>query len=164
MTKPAQNVTVQFDHVANQLTATSLSDGTKSVTFTPANWNVPQRVRVTAVDDTLQEGVHHAYISHSITTTDNDYQQAFVLEERVLIRDNDVTDVTGPRITNVIVGSSDWSASFIDAIDGGGVGAGNRLGFSLIGAGQLNNLPWTNLNRIYIQFSESVETPSLRPT
>ncbi|MEM9587843.1 MAG: hypothetical protein AAGA03_11240, partial [Planctomycetota bacterium] len=61
-----------------------------------------------------------------------------------------------PRVTDVIIGSSDWTPTMIDAVDGGGTGAGNGLGLSLVGAEQLVNLPWTNLDRIYVQFSDDV--------
>ncbi|MCL4207830.1 MAG: hypothetical protein KJ000_35540, partial [Pirellulaceae bacterium] len=37
-----------------------------SLTFTQANWNVPQLVTVTAVDDAIAEGPHSGSITHSI--------------------------------------------------------------------------------------------------
>ncbi len=65
-------------------------------------------------------------------------------------------DQAGPRITNVIVGSSAWSDAFINVVDGGGPLAGNGLGVSLIGPEQLDNLPWINIDKIYVQFNEDV--------
>lgn len=65
-------------------------------------------------------------------------------------------DSVGPKVTNVIVGSSAWSESFIDLVDGGGVDNGNGLGLSLVGSEQLTNLPWVNLDTIYVQFDEDV--------
>lgn len=70
---------------------------------------------------------------------------------------NGSTDTTPPTITDVIVGSSGvggWAAGFTSAVDTSGLG----LGLSLPGADQLRNLPFTNMNRIYIRFSEDIGT------
>ncbi len=64
--------------------------------------------------------------------------------------------VIPPRITDIIVASSEWTPTMIDAVDGMGRGAGNRLGLSLVGSQQLATLPWNNINRIYIRFNKSV--------
>ncbi len=151
---PTQPVTITMQNVQNQVTATALVGGGNSLTFTPNNWNVPQSVLVTAVDDALVEGIHKAYISHSFTTNDIEFQQAFILQEIVKITDNDGADTTPPQVQRIIVGSSQWSASFIDAIDGGGMGSGNGLGIELGAATGV--LPWSNINRVYVQFSENV--------
>jgi V8-like Glu-specific endopeptidase len=63
-------------------------------------------------------------------------------------------DSTAPTITGVYAGSSTWTAAFMDTIDGGGAGGGNGLGFQLAAASL--PLPWTTVNRIYVQFSEAV--------
>ena len=60
------------------------------------------------------------------------------------------------QIADVILSSSDFSANFVDAIDGDGINAGNGLGFSLVGDQQLTSLPWQNLNTIYLQFLTDV--------
>ncbi len=67
-----------------------------------------------------------------------------------------------PKILDIIAGSSQWGGNFIDAIDGGGLLAGNGLGLSLAGPNQLRNLPWINIDRIYLKFSEDVSA-SLTP-
>ena len=64
-----------------------------------------------------------------------------------------VVDNAAPTVTNIIVSGSAWGPAFIDAIDGGGTGAGNGLGYSLT-RGLI--LPSSGINRIYIQFSEPV--------
>lgn len=63
-----------------------------------------------------------------------------------------------PKVVDVIVASSSWSAAMIDAVDGQATGAGNGLGLSLVGADQLVNLLWTGIDRIYIRFDQNVET------
>ncbi|KAL4102192.1 hypothetical protein PRIC1_005940 [Phytophthora ramorum] len=40
------------------------------VTFTPADWNREQFVRLTAVDDALAEGRHYAVVTHSVASAD----------------------------------------------------------------------------------------------
>lgn len=159
---PTAPVTISMTNVQNQVTATSLVSGGTTLTFTPQNWNVPQEVLVTAVDDGLSEGTHKTYISHSFDTADIIFQQAFILQEIVNIDDNDVADTLPPRVLDVQVGSSSWGAPFIDAVDGGGVASGNGRGVSLVGPDQLRNLPWIDIDRLYIQFSEDVSA-SLSP-
>ena len=61
-----------------------------------------------------------------------------------------------PTITDVIVSSSQWQEPFINAVDGEEAGSDNGLGLSLTGAGQLRVLPWTNVDKIMIQFSNDV--------
>ncbi len=159
---PTQPVTIAMANVQNQVSATAVVGGANSLTFTPQNWNVPQQVLVRAVDDALAEGTHKAYISHSLTTTDSEFQQAFILQEIVTIDDNDVADTLPPRVLDVQIGSTQWGSPFIDAVDGGGTGSGNGRGLSLAGPGQLLNSPWINIDRIYIEFSEDVSA-SLSP-
>lgn len=158
MTQPVQDVYIVMQHVANQVKVVADATGAGLLIFNSTNWNVPQRVRVTAIDDNLEEPLLPAYISHVVATGDANYQQAFGLQEKVFVRDNDSLDKIGPRITDVILGSSAWKPSFIDVVDGGGVGAGNGLGISLVGNQQLDNLPWVNLNKIYLKFDEDVST------
>ena len=60
-----------------------------------------------------------------------------------------------PIVTSVIIASSVWTQTVIDAFDGGGTapGVGNGLGIQL-SSGQI--VPNAGLNRIYIQFSEPI--------
>ncbi len=153
---PTAPVTIGLSNLQNQVTAVSQATGANSLQFTPGNWQVPQTVVVTAVDDLLNEGTHKTYVNHSLSTADLIFAQAFILQEIVTIIDNDSTDSVPPKVIDVIVGSSQWNSAFIDAIDGGGTGAGNGLGMSLTGTGQLRNLPWINIDRLYVQFSENV--------
>ncbi len=67
-----------------------------------------------------------------------------------------LTPAVAPRIVDVVVAGSSWTAGFIDSVDGSGAGAGNGLGLSLAGPDQLRNLPWTNIDRIYIDFDEDI--------
>jgi hypothetical protein len=69
------------------------------------------------------------------------------------ILNDDIQDIVAPTIARAMLAASNWSAAFIDHIDGGS-GGGNGLGFELV-AGALP-LPWSGVNQLYIQFSEDV--------
>jgi Ca2+-binding RTX toxin-like protein len=56
-----------------QVTARSKATGLTQLTFTAANWNTPQLVVVSAVDDTALEGTELSTITHQITSTGGKY-------------------------------------------------------------------------------------------
>jgi len=62
--------------------------------FTPANWRVPQEVRLTAVDDDVDEGdndqeTHPGRVTHRVISNDRFYARLTVPPVTVAIRDND---------------------------------------------------------------------------
>jgi hypothetical protein len=81
--QPAANVVVTVAP-GNEVTVAPAS-----LTFTPANWNVPQTVTVTAVDDAEVEGAHTGTLSHSSSSADADYNQIVIAQVTVSIADND---------------------------------------------------------------------------
>ncbi len=85
--QPTADVTIAMDFAAAQI---GLSP--PSVTFTPANWNVPQPIAVSAVDDAVFEGPHGTMVLSSITSTDAQYQAVIVPSLFVEIVDNDFAD------------------------------------------------------------------------
>jgi hypothetical protein len=70
------------------------------------------------------------------------------LEERRLL-------TVAPTVTGVYLGSSEWSAAFYDYFN---TTDGPDLGFMIPtgSAAQENSLPWLNVNKISIEFSEDV--------
>ncbi len=58
-----------------------------------------------------------------------------------------------PTVSNVYVAGSSWSTALIDSLDGGGMGAGNGLGYVVTPGMTLPNL---GINRIYLQFDKPV--------
>jgi choice-of-anchor B domain-containing protein len=66
---------------------------------------------------------------------------------------NILNEDASPTVSNVYVAGSNWSPALIDAIDGGGTGAGNGLGY-VVTPGQ--TLPNNGINRIYLQFDKQV--------
>jgi uncharacterized repeat protein (TIGR01451 family) len=70
-----------------------------TLTFTPANWNTAQTVTVTAVDDTEIEDEESATITHTVSSTDADYNNFPTALVSVTIRDNDTAPVVEPPVT-----------------------------------------------------------------
>lgn len=64
--EPTANVTISFT-VDAQLNAIS------AITFSDSDWDTPQSVTVSAVDDDVAEGVHTGTISHAATSADANY-------------------------------------------------------------------------------------------
>ncbi|NBU46508.1 MAG: hypothetical protein EBS34_03515, partial [Flavobacteriales bacterium] len=58
--------------------------------FTSSNWNTPQTVTVSAVDDNLFEGNHTGSIAYSVSSTDLSYNNISVASVAVSITDNDL--------------------------------------------------------------------------
>jgi hypothetical protein len=88
-TAPTANVTVTLSP------GTQVTVAPTTLTFTPANWNVPQTVTVTAVDDAMVEGAHTGTITHTAASTDAIYNGIAVASVTANITDND-TGGSGP--------------------------------------------------------------------
>lgn len=87
-TQPAAEVTITL---TNPGAPAQLALTPTTLTFTPANWNSPQTVTVTAVDDTLFEGLHTSTITTAIASSDTAYNGLSIAPLTVSIVDNDVT-------------------------------------------------------------------------
>jgi large repetitive protein len=79
-----------------------------TLTFTPANWNVLQTVTVSAIDDHIVEGDHSASITHTITSTDTQYNGLTVPNVMVSITDNDTASV---YVSTTVFGVSEGGVS-----------------------------------------------------
>ena len=80
--------------------------GKIKLTFTSANWNVPQTVTVTAIDDSDIEGDHQVriiqYLDPNALPADQNYATARIATVNVYIADNDVPVIT-------ITETDDWT-------------------------------------------------------
>ncbi|MDX2067069.1 MAG: hypothetical protein SFV55_01520, partial [Haliscomenobacter sp.] len=85
--EPTANVTVNIN------AGTQVTTSPTSLTFTSANWNSPQTVTVTAVDDATVEGAHTGTITHTTTSSDANYNAASVASVVANITDNDAAAV-----------------------------------------------------------------------
>jgi len=79
--QPAANVTVMINP-DTQITVTPTS-----LVFTPQNWDTPQTVTVTAMDDGVAEGPHTGIITHTATSTDSNYDDVTINSVTVNITD-----------------------------------------------------------------------------
>jgi hypothetical protein len=59
----------------------------------------------------------------------------------------------GPRVTSVKVSGTEWTESFLTAVDIDPVDLGYKI---LGGPSQLDTLPWININEVHVTFSEAV--------
>ena len=82
-TQPTGNVTININPDAQSTTVPSV------VTFTPQNWDVPRLVTVTSVNDTTLEGPHTSTITHSIDSTDPNYDIIAVRDVIAEVTDNE---------------------------------------------------------------------------
>jgi hypothetical protein len=64
------------------------------LTFTAANWNMPQTVTVTAVDDAIAEGAHNSTITHTASSADGSYDGISISSVVANITDNDTVGAT----------------------------------------------------------------------
>ncbi len=104
-TQPTADVTVP-------LRSSDESEGTvdkASLTFTPANWNVPQYVQVSSVDDFLDDGdVAYHVIAESAVSDDDNYNNIDANDVLVTNLDNDaaVLQITPTTLTTSEAGGS----------------------------------------------------------
>ncbi|MEG4257184.1 DUF4347 domain-containing protein, partial [Microcoleus sp. Pol8_C2] len=96
-TQPTADVTIP-------LTSSKTTEGTvdkSSLTFTSANWNTPQTVTVTGVDDSIADGnqAYQIITAADTTTTDTNYKNLKPADVAVTNTDIDTTAPTTPTIT-----------------------------------------------------------------
>jgi hypothetical protein len=63
------------------------------LTFTTGNWDTPQSVTVTAVNDEIAEGVHLGVVAHAATSSDGDYNGIAIVNVTASITDNDTAGI-----------------------------------------------------------------------
>ncbi|NCQ97002.1 MAG: hypothetical protein GPJ13_17845, partial [Microcystis aeruginosa W11-06] len=109
-TQPTADVTITLAS-GNQITLDKTT-----FTFNSTNWNTPQTVTVTAVDDTVTEGTHTATITHTVTSSDNNYNGLTIPNVNVSIQDNDAeikgniwNDIDGNALNNSEPNLSGWT-------------------------------------------------------
>ena len=62
--------------------------------FTPGNAIIPQVVNVTAVDDTVHDGLHTSTVTHTAVSADANYNAIAIDDVTINIKDNDTPGVT----------------------------------------------------------------------
>ena len=143
--RPTANVTIT-------VTSSDETEGTvspASLTFTPANWNIWQRVTVTGVDDTIHDGDQRytikftaSYISpkeepieeieRPLINTDNDEPPtgiALSVHPATLSEGDGETDVT---VTARVTGSTTYGSDVTVAVSVAGSGAADAVDFGAV--------------------------------
>ncbi|MBE9257518.1 putative Ig domain-containing protein [Dolichospermum sp. LEGE 00246] len=82
-TQPTADVTINLA-IGNQITTNKTT-----LTFTTSNWNLPQTITVTAVDDKITEGTQTNTITHTTSSSDSNYNSLTIPTVNVGIQDND---------------------------------------------------------------------------
>lgn len=81
--QPQGTVTIQIQ------TDGQVSVRPATITFDATNWQMPQAIAVTAVNDDLAEGMHTSLIRHTVASADAAYQALTVADVTVQIADDD---------------------------------------------------------------------------
>ncbi|MCI0684887.1 MAG: Ig-like domain-containing protein [Gemmataceae bacterium] len=97
------------DVVVNIAPDVQIEVSAPALTFTPANWALPQLVTVTAVDDAALEGNHTGVITHTSTSTVPAFNNATIASVTAQIADNN--DVPSPSTPDLEAGSDSGSSS-----------------------------------------------------
>ena len=144
------------------ITAGSPSDfspsGSQTLTFLPGSL-ASQTVTFTIVDDGLVEGLEGFGVSLSTTYVNGPGLHVVDTTDTavVAILDNDSTIFA---IQDVKVGSTFWSPTFNDFVDNTGAPIGER-GYSIPAAAQATPLPWSNINQLFVKFSQDPDVATL---
>ncbi|MCY3691443.1 MAG: hypothetical protein OXI54_07205 [Chloroflexota bacterium] len=92
-TAPAGDVTVTATSGEPERAQVSADDGqpgvSAAVTFTPEDWNQPQTITVTGVDDNVDQGDGQVSISHQATSTDAHFSEVGVAPVSATVVDDD---------------------------------------------------------------------------
>jgi glucose/arabinose dehydrogenase len=109
--QPSANVNIAL--TADAQVSTDVS----SLTFTPENWEQPQQVNVTAVDDLVAEGDHTGIITHTVSSEDALFDGFSLRNVNVGILDND-SDTGGTFILETVASGLDNPTAFDWTPDG----------------------------------------------
>ncbi|MEG4090962.1 DUF4347 domain-containing protein, partial [Microcoleus sp. Pol12B4] len=102
------------------MTSDKTAEGTvdkPSLTFTSANWNTPQTVTVTGVDDFVVDGNAAYNIVTAATSTDTNYSGVNADDVAVTNTDNDTKGITITPITGLTTTEAGSTATFTVVLD-----------------------------------------------
>jgi hypothetical protein len=112
--QPTANVTIP-------LSSSNLSEGTvapSSLTFTPANWNVPQTVTATGVNDSVDDGdVGYTIITAAATSADPSYTGRDAADVVITSQDDDTAGITVTPTSGLTTTEAGGTATFTVRLD-----------------------------------------------
>ncbi len=144
----AKTVTVQAQSANGTATAGAdyIALALTTLTFNPGE--IAKSVSITVNGDLVIEPNETFFVNLT-----NPTNATFFDNQGLGTIQTDDFDLVPPTVTAVYAAGSAWTAALIDAVDGGGTGAGNGLGYQLT---PNFTIPNSGINRIYVQFSEPV--------
>jgi len=93
---PSADVTITLSNTNGQVTT-----NVPTLTFTASNWNTPQTVTVSAVNDSVGEGTHYGVIQSTVTSNDLNFNGISIAPLQVTVTDNDLY-VGNPRFVAAV--------------------------------------------------------------
>jgi hypothetical protein len=110
--QPTADVTFTF-------TSSDPTEGTATttITFTPANWNTPQTVTITGVDDAIADGSIPYTITATSSSTDPNYNNLVIPPVNVTNTDNETPGVTVTPTTGLVTSEAGDTATFTAALN-----------------------------------------------
>jgi hypothetical protein len=113
-TQPSTNVAIS-------LTSSNIGEGTVSpafLTFNVGNWNSPQMVTVTGVDDFSVDGnIAYTIITGAAVSTDPNYNGINPADVTVVNTDNDIAGITVNPVTGLVTTEGGGTAAFTIALN-----------------------------------------------
>lgn len=107
--------------VSVALSSSDTTEGTvspASVTFTSGDWNVPQTVTVTGVDDAIADGdIGYTIVTAAASSADTAYNNLGVANVSVTNTDNDIVGVTVTPTSGLVTSESGTTANFTVVLD-----------------------------------------------
>ncbi len=83
-----------FDVIIGVTSDDQTSVDVPELLFTASDWNTPQVITVSAIDDVVAEGTHEGVVSHLVTSLDTNYDGFVTSSVTAEIADNDTAGVT----------------------------------------------------------------------
>src|SRR5262249_40492632 len=103
-------------NVSIALSSSNTAEGTvspASLTFTAGDWNVPQTVTITGVDDAVADGdIASSTVTAAATSTDPNYSGRNAADVAVTNSDNDATGITVAPTAGLVTTEAGGTATF----------------------------------------------------
>ncbi|MEI6697087.1 MAG: Calx-beta domain-containing protein, partial [Bacteroidota bacterium] len=113
--------TIPTANVSIALSSSDLTEGIvspASVLFTAANWNIPQTVTITGIDDFEDDGdISYSIVTAAAVSTDVNYSNVNFQDVGVVNSNNDIAGITINPISGLTTSEAGGQASFTMVLD-----------------------------------------------